>query len=105
MTKVMTGGKRVNNGSRSQFFVGRKEKILPFLFFDVTDDYHIVAYDFCFQGATVRNEGESVVISRIVKGGTADKSGKSYSNSIVIDNIIYQPKHMGQRTVAQLVEC
>ena len=29
-----------------------------------------------FQGATVRNEGESVVISRIVKGGTADKSGE-----------------------------
>ena len=29
-----------------------------------------------FQGATVKNEGESVIISRIVKGGTADKSGR-----------------------------
>lgn len=27
------------------------------------------------QGATVRNEGEAVVIGRIVKGGAAEKSG------------------------------
>lgn len=28
------------------------------------------------QGATVKNEGESVVIGRIVRGGVADKSGQ-----------------------------
>lgn len=30
------------------------------------------------QGATVRNEGENVIIGRIVKGGTAEKSGKAF---------------------------
>ena len=29
-----------------------------------------------FQGATVRNEDDAVVIGRIVKGGTAEKSGE-----------------------------
>lgn len=28
-------------------------------------------------GATVRNEGDAVIISRIVKGGAAEKSGKN----------------------------
>ena len=28
-----------------------------------------------FQGATVRNEGEKVVIGRVVKGGAAERSG------------------------------
>ena len=27
-----------------------------------------------FQGATVRNDGEAVVVSRIVRGGTAQKN-------------------------------
>ena len=31
---------------------------------------------FRFQGATVKNEGDSVIIARIVKGGAAEKSGK-----------------------------
>ena len=29
---------------------------------------------FFFQGATVRNEGESIVVARIIKGGIADKT-------------------------------
>ena len=29
-----------------------------------------------FQGATVRNEGERVVIGRVVKGGAAERSGQ-----------------------------
>ena len=33
---------------------------------------------FIFQGATVKNEGESVIIGRIVKGGAAEKSGKNF---------------------------
>ena len=32
-------------------------------------------YFFCLlQGATVRNEGESIVVARIIKGGIADKT-------------------------------
>ena len=31
--------------------------------------------DLRFQGATVKNEGDSVLVGRIVKGGAADKSG------------------------------
>ena len=30
----------------------------------------------CWQGATVRNEGERVVIGRVVKGGAAERSGQ-----------------------------
>ena len=30
----------------------------------------------CVQGATVRNEGERVVIGRVVKGGAAERSGQ-----------------------------
>ena len=29
-------------------------------------------------GATVRNEGDAVIIGRIVKGGAAEKSGKNF---------------------------
>lgn len=36
-------------------------------------------------GATVKNEGESVVISRIVKGGTADKSGLLHEGDEILD--------------------
>ena len=31
-----------------------------------------------FQGATVKNDGDRVVIGRIVKGGAAEKSGKPF---------------------------
>ncbi|KAL4238801.1 protein localization to myelin sheath abaxonal region [Mactra antiquata] len=36
-------------------------------------------------GATVRNEGESVIISRIVKGGTAEKSGLLHEGDEILD--------------------
>ena len=42
MTKVMTGGKRFNYGSRSQFFVGRKEKNCHFWVILTIDDHHII---------------------------------------------------------------
>ena len=35
-------------------------------------------YNVCLQGATVKNEGDSVLIARIVQGGAAEKSGKFY---------------------------
>lgn len=37
------------------------------------------------QGATVRNEGESVIISRIVKGGIAEKSGMLHEGDEILD--------------------
>ena len=37
-----------------------------------------------FQGATVRNEGEAVIIGRIVKGGAADKSGLLHEGDEVL---------------------
>ena len=37
------------------------------------------------QGATVRNDGESVIISRIVKGGTAEKSGLLHEGDEILD--------------------
>ena len=39
----------------------------------------------CQQGATVRNEGESVVIGRIVKGGIADKSGLLHEGDEILE--------------------
>jgi len=33
----------------------------------------------------VRNEGESVIISRIVKGGTAEKSGMLHEGDEILD--------------------
>ncbi|XP_045167365.2 protein PALS1-like isoform X2 [Mercenaria mercenaria] len=36
-------------------------------------------------GATVRNDGESVIISRIVKGGTAEKSGLLHEGDEILD--------------------
>uniref|UniRef100_A0A5F9CRK4 Protein PALS1 n=1 Tax=Oryctolagus cuniculus TaxID=9986 RepID=A0A5F9CRK4_RABIT len=38
-----------------------------------------------FQGATVRNEMESVIISRIVKGGAAEKSGLLHEGDEVLE--------------------
>lgn len=37
------------------------------------------------QGATVRNEGESVIIGRIVKGGAADKSGLLHEGDEILE--------------------
>lgn len=39
----------------------------------------------CFQGATVRNEMDSVIISRIVKGGAAEKSGLLHEGDEVLE--------------------
>ena len=38
-----------------------------------------------FQGATVRNEMDSVIISRIVKGGAAEKSGLLHEGDEVLE--------------------
>ncbi len=39
----------------------------------------------CRQGATVRNEGERVVIGRIVKGGAAEKSGLLHEGDEILE--------------------
>ena len=39
----------------------------------------------CMQGATVRNEGESVIIGRIVKGGMAEKSGLLHEGDEILE--------------------
>ena len=38
-----------------------------------------------FQGATVRNEGESVMVGRIVKGGAAEKSGLLHEGDEILE--------------------
>ena len=37
------------------------------------------------QGATVRNEGERVVIGRVVKGGAAERSGQLHPGDEVLE--------------------
>jgi MAGUK p55 subfamily member 5 len=37
------------------------------------------------QGATVRKEGESIIISRIVKGGAAEKSGLLHDGDEILE--------------------
>ena len=37
------------------------------------------------QGATIRNEGGTVVIGRIVKGGAAEKSGKLHEGDEILE--------------------
>lgn len=38
-----------------------------------------------FQGATIRNEGDSVIIGRIVKGGAAEKSGLLHEGDEILE--------------------
>jgi len=38
-----------------------------------------------FQGATVRNEGDRVVIGRVVKGGAAERSGQLHPGDEVLE--------------------
>ena len=38
-----------------------------------------------FKGATVRNEGERVVIGRVVKGGAAERSGQLHPGDEVLE--------------------
>ena len=38
-----------------------------------------------FQGATVRNEGEAVIIGRVVRGGAAEKSGLLHEGDEVLE--------------------
>ena len=41
-------------------------------------------------GATVRNEGDQVIISRIIKGGAAEKSGKCVLLGLPVGNCIVE---------------
>ena len=40
---------------------------------------------FVLQGATVRNEGDSVLIGRIVRGGAAEKSGLLHEGDEILE--------------------
>jgi hypothetical protein len=40
---------------------------------------------FCVQGATVRNDGDAVIIGRIVRGGAAEKSGLLHEGDEVLE--------------------
>ena len=44
-----------------------------------------LSYHLTFQGATVRNEGERVVIGRVVKGGAAERSGQLHPGDEVLE--------------------
>jgi C-terminal processing protease CtpA/Prc len=35
----------------------------------------VISFEFEISGATVRNEGDAVIIGRVVRGGAAEKSG------------------------------
>jgi len=39
----------------------------------------------CVQGATVRNDGDAVIIGRIVRGGAAEKSGLLHEGDEVLE--------------------
>ena len=39
----------------------------------------------CWQGATVRNEGDAVRIGRIVKGGIAERSGLLHEGDEILE--------------------
>ena len=45
----------------------------------------MICKTFTFQGATVRNEGERVVIGRVVKGGAAERSGQLHPGDEVLE--------------------
>ena len=44
-----------------------------------------LTFHLTFQGATVRNEGERVVIGRVVKGGAAERSGQLHPGDEVLE--------------------
>lgn len=46
---------------------------------------NIYLYTFCVQGATVRNDGDAVIIGRIVRGGAAEKSGLLHEGDEVLE--------------------
>lgn len=52
--------------------------------FVYSSDFKIVTLSIT-QGATVRNEMDSVIISRIVKGGAAEKSGLLHEGDEVLE--------------------
>lgn len=53
------------------------------------NDKHPVSYKFkIFVGATVRNEGEAVIIGRIVRGGAAEKSGLLHEGDEVRNTLL-----------------
>lgn len=52
----------------------------------------------CLQGATVRNDMDSVVVSRVVKGGTAEQSGllNEGDEILEINGVSVRGKHVNE---------
>ena len=51
----------------------------------ISADTHYQSSSSLFQGATVRNEGDRVVIGRVVKGGAAERSGQLHPGDEVLE--------------------
>lgn len=69
----------------SIFFLLRKWKEGNFYFHNSLEKHIIIDFTFFFQGATIRNEGDSVIIGRIVKGGAAEKSGLLHEGDEILE--------------------
>ena len=69
LNSVSDGEDSESNASEDSFddYQGYDEETVKIVQIDKTNDP---------LGATVKNEGDAVIISRIVKGGAAEKSGK-----------------------------
>ena len=57
-----------------------KKNLGCYLFLKIATKIH-----FYIQGATVRNEGDRVVIGRVVKGGAAERSGQLHPGDEVLE--------------------
>jgi len=57
------------------------------------------------QGATVKNEGDSVLIGRIVKGGVAEKSGLLHEGDEILEINGVEIRGMSINDVCDLMVC
>lgn len=60
--------------------------------------FFLISSSFCHQGATVRNDMDSVVVSRVVKGGAAESSGllNEGDEILEINGIPIRGKHVNE---------
>lgn len=67
---------------------------------DETENGHVIHIDKTDDplGATVRNEGESIIVGRIIKGGAAEKSGLLHEGDeiVAVNGIEMRGKTVGQ---------
>lgn len=60
--------------------------------------FFLISFSFGLQGATVRNDMDSVVVSRVVKGGAAESSGllNEGDEILEINGIPIRGKHVNE---------